>query len=174
MQVEASRSLMQHLTLVTGSLNRFQQIAFPESLRAPVLPPLQLLTSDSATTSRALPFPSPTPFPPFSQPVTSRSTSAASLPSISSSLDIAPNPLGRKRFYLGNSPEPPLLPPIVRKPSPHPESPNISPSSESECCFGILDCRDLCEEEEGNEGESRQASRASVMRSTSEHSLRLK
>jgi hypothetical protein len=165
---------MQHLTLVTGSLNRFQQVAFPESLRAPVLPPLQLLASDSATTSRTLPFPSPAPFPPFSQPITSRSTSATSLPSISSPLDGAPNSLGRKRFYLGNSPEPSLLPPIVRKPSSRPESPNISPSPESECCFGILDCRDFCEEEEDNEGESRQTSRTSVMRSTSAHSPRLK
>ncbi|KAF7783051.1 hypothetical protein Agabi119p4_2427 [Agaricus bisporus var. burnettii] len=163
--VEASRNLMQHLSLVTGSLNRFQQIVFPETMRAPVLPPLQLpLASDLPSTSRTLSFPSSTPFPPFSQPTASRSTSATPLPSISSSFDESPNPRGRKRFYRGNSPEPPVLRPILRKPSSPSESPNISPSSESECCFGILDCRGLYEEEEDNEGEHRQISRTSMTR----------
>ncbi|KXN90164.1 hypothetical protein AN958_04654 [Leucoagaricus sp. SymC.cos] len=176
--VEASRDLMQHLSLATSSLGRFQHLAFPEGMTyPPPLPPLQLpplpgLSPQSCPAS----FPSPAPSPPFSQVILhspSRTVAPASTASLSSAPPLtasASYPSGRKRLYREDSPDPPELPRIITNISPCFDNTKRSTSPESECCGGILDCRDLIEEDRDKENNDQPTSRLSVIRSTSEQS----
>ncbi|KAF5351957.1 hypothetical protein D9756_007439 [Leucocoprinus leucothites] len=175
---EASRDLMHHLSLATSSLDRFQHIMFPDRTYPTTLPPLQLPPrSGLSIQGRPASFPSPAPSPPFSQanpPSPSRTVIPAPTPSFSTpSASLSSSyyySSGRKRLYREDSPEPAEPSRFVRDASPRPGSSQGSISPESECCGGILDCRDLIEEDRDNEDRDQPSSRLSVMRSTSEQS----
>ncbi|KAJ3565912.1 hypothetical protein NP233_g7343 [Leucocoprinus birnbaumii] len=173
---EASRDLMHHLALATSSLDRFQHMMFPDRTYRTTLPPLQLPPRPgSSSQGRPASFPSPAPSPPFSQtvlPSASRTVIPASTLSTSTPTFPTSNyySSGRKRLYREDSPEPTEPPRFPRKVSPRQSSPNGSLSPESECCGGILDCRDLIEDDRDNEGRDQPPSRSSVMRSASEQS----
>ncbi|KAF9445903.1 hypothetical protein P691DRAFT_805009 [Macrolepiota fuliginosa MF-IS2] len=174
---DASRDLMQHLSLATSSLSRFQQLAFPDRPHPSIPPFLQLPPlQDLPNPARPASFPSPAPSPPFSQATLQSSGRSTGQSSMTSLPTISPPPLsntsypsGRKRLYREDSPEPLEPSRSVRKILSRHDKPTRSPSSESECCGGILDCRDLVEE--GDRGDGGQPpSRLPTMRSASEHS----
>lgn len=148
------------------SLARFQQLTFPES--SPPAPPSVSLSGLMDHTPK--PPPPLTPSPPFSETATQISSTAerhlpSSVQTPQSSLPL-PAPytlrpeqphtsgdlLGSSQFTLHNQP-----------------SSSSSPSPESECCGGFLDCQELVEEEEevGND-QVQLPGRLSDMRSTSE------
>jgi hypothetical protein len=149
---------MHNLSLASASLARFQHLAFPEprllssetvgSLLGP--PDRRLPALDTVLHGlRPASFPSPAPSPPYHY---------------SPSMSAAPrgyNPPSRKRLHREDSPPSPRESFADSRPSP-------SPSLGSECCGGIMDCRDLVEREgdEISDNES-SMSRMSQLRSTS-------
>ncbi|PFH52036.1 hypothetical protein AMATHDRAFT_141157 [Amanita thiersii Skay4041] len=120
--VEASTQLLQHLSLVSASLARFQQVVFPE-----------------IPTAETLPTSSPYPF--SASPV---SKSASPLHSPTVSLDgplVTEQPAGVET----NTPE-------FRTPDPVSDLPISTQElnkyvTSPDCCGGFLDCRDMVDEE---------------------------
>ncbi|TFK44522.1 hypothetical protein BDQ12DRAFT_673141 [Crucibulum laeve] len=157
---EASSELMRNLALASSSLARFQQLAFSEPHFAASRPLSQSATT-AVTNLRPASFPSPAPSPPYSNPI------APSEPS-------HPYYGGRKRLYREDSPPPPHLSTRsdysyhrhTSSSSRHTRSPSLG----SECCGGIMDCRDLVEREGSEESDEDSTSRTrfSGLRSTSE------
>jgi hypothetical protein len=125
---------MHNLSLASSSLARFQQLVSSEpSLRPQCSVPSQHLPREAETLPNLLrpaSFPSPAP------------SSASSLANPSPAQSHGPP--GRKRLHRQDSPEPPTSP---SHNSPYPQTDSRSPSVESECCGGIMDCRDLVESE---------------------------
>jgi hypothetical protein len=169
---------MLHLSLATNSLSRFQRLAFPEREYSTTLSPLQQPPlPKSSTQSRSASFPSPTPSPPFPQAIL-HSPNRPDVPTPTAPVPSLPaqtpsntyHPSGRKRLYREDSPEPSESPRIVRNVSPCTDNSKRSLSPESECCGGILDCRDLIEEDRDNEDKDQAPRRLSIMRTTSEQS----
>jgi len=165
-QSQASRELMQQLTLASNSLNRFQQVAFPAQDPPPILPPLQLPHDPQL---RPASFPSPAPSSPYSQASSSQPSFRTAVqvpltqaPTASLSPTFLSYPAGRKRLYREDSPEPTEP---IHFPRTSPPYRDRSSSIDSECCGGILNCQDLIEENDNREV----FGRLSGLRSTSEH-----
>lgn len=161
---------MQHLSLAMSSLTRFQQLAFPERSQPPVLPSPRLPPLSSiASPPQLAPFSSLTPPPPLpvaatriSNQAEARSPSTASVPSPSLTPSIA-YPPGRKRLYREDSPEPPAPSRFQRQGSLPFDSSEQSLNSDSECCGGIFDCRDIIEGQEVNEDTAQPSDQFSVV-----------
>jgi len=123
---QATAELMQHLSAASVSLARFQQLTRPDIRHLPPSP----LPTPSAWVLRPASFPSPGSPSPFSAPTTS--------------------------FYSHHHPHHPQADTCAREVGTpnanHDEgqsrSPSPSPSSGDECCGGIIDCRQLIEEDE--------------------------
>lgn len=155
---------MHNLSLASASLARFQHLAFPE----PRLLSSETDGSSSSVSDRRLPpidtvlhglrpasFPSPSPSPPYSYP------------QLSSVTPRGYNPSSRKRLHREDSPHSPIL--SRRESFTDSRRPSPSPSLGSDCCGGIMDCRDLVEPEgdDMSDGDSSSLSRMSRLRSTS-------
>ncbi|KAF8070329.1 hypothetical protein FPV67DRAFT_1486956 [Lyophyllum atratum] len=135
----ASSELMHNLSVASASLARFHQLAFHEphhisqSSRPSVESSNHPFSQRSAATANILrpaSFPSPAPSPPYVYPV----------PSLSSNQGY--NPPRRKRLYREDSPES-----VVSRSDDitHSRPQSRSSSHDSDCCGGIMDCRDLIE-----------------------------
>jgi len=159
--VQASTELLKHLSAASASLSHFQQLAFPATLQGN--PPLAIPPTGQSHALRPASFPSPAPSPPSVYPTPPSSNynhiqnhghSYAS----QSTLD---------ESYRGRDTH-------IGELSVSREAMSRSPSLDSACCGGFLDCTELVEEEhdELQEDELGPSSvslvRTSGMRSTSD------
>lgn len=118
-QAEASSELIHNLSLASASITRFQDILFSESAGTTFSGSSQL-TEGVLGHLRAATFPSPVSTHPYSQAM-STAPAGESFP-------------GDNRV-------------LSRQCSSSPSHRHRSPSSVSECCGGIFDCRDLIEKD---------------------------
>ncbi|KAG6920092.1 hypothetical protein DXG01_010160 [Tephrocybe rancida] len=134
----ASSELLHNLSIASASLARFHQLAFPEqrhssqdsrSRAGSTNHPLSQNPSNSANGLRHTSFPSPAPSPPYAYPPSDPSSSHyQNLPR-------------RKRLYREDSPDSVVSPSV----GVDDRSESRSSSPTSNCCGGIMDCRDLIE-----------------------------
>lgn len=129
---------MRDLSIATASLARFQQLAFTEPCRQqhppPPQPPSQAIPSLSTMGLRPASFPSPSP-----------STSPPFLQTVLNPDNTSYYSQNHKRYRV-DEPEARNTSSARRNPSPSP-----SPSTGSDCCGGLLDCRELVDDDESNE-----------------------
>ncbi|KAF5386008.1 hypothetical protein D9615_002373 [Tricholomella constricta] len=139
----ASSELLHNLSVASSSLARFHQLAFPEphhgsQLGRPYVGSLNHPFSEHpATTSNVLrpaSFPSPAPSPPYAHP------------GLNPTINHNHNPPRRKRLYREDSPES-----VVARSEEMSYSRygSRSESPASDCCGGIMDCRELIERVDG-------------------------
>ncbi|KAG6844411.1 hypothetical protein H0H87_007066 [Tephrocybe sp. NHM501043] len=154
----ASSELMHNLSIASASLARFHQLAFPEQ-RHPIQDSRPSATSSNHSFSqyptgvsalRPASFPSPAPSPPYAYPISETSSSRHQTKT------------SRKRLYREDSPE------SVVGPEDDLDNRCESRASSplSNCCGGIMDCRELIERVDSGARGGRDSSRSHTRQRT--------